>query len=94
MNRYDIEFVKYVIAFLLVAGTGMSAFWLWLRSRARPLADVDRMVEALRADHEQVQAELAARIAELEERVDFAERRLIEQPRASRSPQSPVRTPV
>ena len=35
MDPADIVFFKAVISFVLVAGTGMSAFWLWLRERRR-----------------------------------------------------------
>jgi hypothetical protein len=35
MDPSDIAFIKGVITFVLVAGTGMSAFWLWLRERRR-----------------------------------------------------------
>jgi len=35
MTPPDIVFIKVVIAFVLVAGTGMTGLWLWLRARAR-----------------------------------------------------------
>lgn len=94
MDPSNIAFVKGVIAFLLVAGTAMSGFWLWIRARARPRAEVDRIVEALREDHAQLQAELGTRMAELEERVDFMERRLVQERESARLPQPPTRTPV
>lgn len=95
MDPYDKEFIRYVIAFLLVAGAGIGTFWLWLRSPARPAAGLEKMVEALREENAQLQAELGSRIAELEERVDFAERQLVQERQASRLPQQPkARTPV
>lgn len=95
MNPSDVVFVKGVIAFLLVASTGVGTFWLWLRSRAKVPSDFDRIVEGLREENAQFQADQAARMAELEERVDFAERQLVQERQASRLPQPPkARTPV
>lgn len=94
MDQSTVAFVKAVIAFLLVAGTGMSGFWLWLRARARPLPELERLVEGLREENAQMHAELGGRIAELEERVDFTERRLVQERRAGELPSSRVPTPV
>ena len=95
MDPTDVAFVKGVITFLLVAGTGMSTFWLWLRSRARTPSDFDNMLEGLREENAHFQADLAARMAELEERVDFAERQLVQERQASRLPEpSETRTPA
>lgn len=95
MDPSDIMFVKGVIAFLLVAVTGVGTFWLWLRSRARPASDFDRLLASVREENAQFHADLAARMAELEERVDFAERQLVRERQAARLPQPPkARTPV
>lgn len=95
MDPSNVAFVKSVIAFLLVAGTGVGTFWLWLRSRAKAPSDFDRTIEGLREENAQFQADLAARMAELEERVDFAERQLVQERQASRLPLPPkARTPV
>jgi hypothetical protein len=94
MDPSDIGFLKAVVAFALVAGTGLSAVRLWLRARTQPLPELDRIVEALREDNARLQAELGARMAELEERVDFAERRLVQEREAPRLPPSLLRTPV
>lgn len=95
MDPSDIVFVKAVIAFLLLAGTGMTAFWLWLRARTRASADPTKLLDGLREENAQFQADLNARMAELEERVDFAERRLVQERDAARLPQPPKpRTPV
>ena len=95
MDPSDVVFVKAVIAFVLVAGTGVGTFWLWLRSRAGHPANLDRAIEGLREENAQLQAELAARMAELEERVDFTERRLVQERQAAPLPQPPkARTPV
>ena len=95
MSPEDVVFVKVVISFVLVAGTGMMAFWLWLRARARATPDLSKLLDAVREENAQLQADLNARMAELEERLDFTERRLVQEREAVRLPQPPkARTPV
>jgi hypothetical protein len=94
MDPSDVAFVKGVIAFVLVAGTGMSAFWLWLRERRRGRPETEKVVEALREENATIQAALEARIVELEERVDFVERRLVQAPKADLLPPRRATTPV
>jgi hypothetical protein len=95
MSPGDIFFVKAVIVCVLVAGTGMTGFWLWLRARARAAPDLSKLVASVREENAQLQADLSARMAELEERVDFTERRLVQERQPVRLPQPPkARTPV
>ena len=95
MSPPDIVFIKAVIAFLLLAGTGMTGFWLWLRARGRPAPDLNKVLDSVREENAQFQADLSARMAELEERVDFTERRLVQERDVVRLPQPPkARTPV
>jgi hypothetical protein len=94
MDPVDIAFIKGAVAFVLLAGTGMGAWWLWLREQHRGRPDADRIVEALREENAALQSDLAARIGEIEERVDFVERRLVQPPRAEPLPQSRIPTPV
>jgi hypothetical protein len=94
MDPYDVAFVKAVIAFVLVAGTAVGTFWLWLRARPRSRPDLERALDALREDNMRLQAELDVRMADLEGRVDFVERRLVQQPQPARLPEAPARTPV
>jgi hypothetical protein len=95
MSPSDIAFVKAVIAFVLLAGTGMTGFWLWLRARARVAPDISKFLDSVREENAQLQTDLSARIAELEERVDFTERRMVQEREPARLPQSPkARTPV
>ena len=95
MDRADIVFIEVVIAFVLVAGTGMTAFWLWLRARGRSAPDLSKVLDAVREENAQLHADLIARMVELEERVDFTERRLVAEREAARLPQPPkARTPV
>lgn len=85
MNPDFLHFLRVVIVFGMVTGTG--AFWIWLRERRRTLPGADRVELAQLkqdSDHhaaalEEAQdtlASLTAQIAELQERVDFAERLL------------------
>jgi hypothetical protein len=89
-----VAFIRAVIAFVLLAGTGLTAFRLWLRARPPVPRDLERTLDALREENAQLNADLTARLAELEERVDFTERRLVQgreparlpEPRKSRTP--------
>ncbi|HEY3115573.1 MAG TPA: hypothetical protein VGK54_02420 [Chloroflexota bacterium] len=95
MSPPDIVFLKAVIAFVLVAGTGMTGFWLWLRARPRAAPDLSKFLDSVREENAQLEADLSARIAELEERVDFTERRMVQEREPARLPQPPkARTPV
>ena len=95
MSPADIVFIKVVISFVLVAGTGMTGFWLWLRARARAAPDLRKVLDSVREENAQLEADLSARIAELEERVDFTERRMVQEREPARLPQPPrARTPV
>lgn len=89
MSPEDVLFFKAIIAFVLVAGTGMTAFWLWLRARGRSAPDLTKALDAVREENAQLHADLNARMAELEERVDFAERRLVAEREVARLPQPP-----
>lgn len=94
MEASTAAFIKGVIAFVLVAGTGMSALVLWLRERRRGRPDVDKIVEALREENAVLQSELDARLIELEERVDFVERRFVQAPKGELLPPRRMTTPV
>jgi hypothetical protein len=95
MGPGDVAFIRAVIAFVLLAGTGLTAFWIWLRAKARAIPDFDRTLDALRDENAQLNADVSARIAELEERVDFAERRLTQPREPARLPEPRrPRTPV
>ncbi len=94
MDPTDIGFIKAVVAALVMAGTVSGAVRLWLRVRARPLPDTNRLVEELRDENAQLRSELEAHMAELEARVDFTERRLVQERTATRLPLSRIQTPV
>ena len=94
MDPSAISFVKAAIAFILVAGAGLSVFKLWLLSRVRSAPDVERLIEGMREENAYLHSDLVARLAELEERVDFAERRLMQEGGHDRLPSPHERTPV
>ena len=57
MTPSDIVFVKAIISFVLVAGTGMMAFWLWLRARGRSAPDLSKLLDAVREENTQLHAD-------------------------------------
>src|ERR1043166_7077126 len=87
MSPPDIAFLKAVIAFVLMAGAGVTGFLLLLRGRGRGAADLSKFLDSGREENAQLQADLSARIAELEERVDFTERRMVQEREPARLPQ-------
>jgi hypothetical protein len=89
MDPSTVAFIKGAIAFLMVSGTGMAGCWLWFRLRATYRADRSTEIDALREDHLRFEAELGSRMAELEERVDFVERRLVQERPPAQLPQRP-----
>ncbi len=91
MDRSVIGFIEGIVAFMVLAATGMSAYSLWLRSRAQARPELDNSaLDALREEN----SELRARLAEVEERVDFVERRLVQEQQPPRLPKQPERTPT
>ena len=94
MDHADIAFVKGVIAFLLLSGTSMTGLWLWFRLRATYRGDAQAMIDALKDEHARLEAEMASRMAELEDRVDFVERRLVQGRPPTNLPPHKERTPV
>ena len=95
MDASMIAFIKAVIAFLLVAGTGMTGLWLWFRLRSTYRSDAQHgMLDTLRDEHARLEAELGSRMAELEDRVDFVERRLVQGRPPTNLPSERERTPV
>jgi hypothetical protein len=93
MAPADVAFVKAIIAFGLLAVTGLTGWWLRLRGRALPDAGLRDEIAALRNEVEILRAEAESRLPELEERMDFVERALVNPDRAPRL-QSRHTTPV
>jgi hypothetical protein len=87
MNPDIRDFVEAVVGFIVIAATGLTAVKIWLQERRRTLPGADHVEIAQLKEHleqhaaglEEAQSALAsqaAQIAELQERVDFAERLL------------------
>ncbi len=88
-------FIKGVMAFVLLAGTGMTGVWLWFRLRAAYRSDGQQaVIDTLRDENARLEAELGSRMAELEDRVDFVERRLVQGRPPTNQPSERERTPV
>jgi hypothetical protein len=86
-----VPFLEGVVAFIVIAGTVEHGVSLWLRHRAQRRPELDGAgIETLREEN----SELRTRVAELEERVDFVERRLVREQPPLRLPNEPERTPV
>ena len=94
MDPSTVAFFKGVIAFLLVSGTGMAGVWLWFRIRSTFRTDAQPVIDALRDEHARLEAEIGSRMTELEDRVDFVERRLVQGKPPTNLPPRPERTPV
>ena len=94
MDQSMIAFIKGVIAFLLISGTGMTGVWLWFRLRATYRGDAQAVIDALKDEHARLEAEMSSRMAELEDRVDFVERRLVQGRPPNNLPPHKERTPV
>ncbi len=94
MDPSTVAFIKFIVGLIAVSAVGMSGIQLWFRIRASSRPNSDAAIDALREDHARLEAELGGRMAELEERVDFVERRLVQERPPAQLPQRPERTPV
>jgi len=94
VDTFDVAFLKGVITFILLAGTTLGAWRMWLRTRYSLQPTAESLLEELREDNAQLRRELDARLAELEERVDFTERRMLQERALQRLPGQTARTPV
>lgn len=94
MDPSNVAFIKAVISFLLVSGTAMTGIWLWFRLRATYRHESRSAIDALREEQARLEAELGSRMAEIEDRVDFVERRLVQGRPPASLPQERERTPV
>jgi hypothetical protein len=93
MDPTDVAFIKGAVAFALLAATGLSAYWLRLRARLQAQRELPPL-DAVHDDMAQLRASLDARLLEVEERLDFAERRLIQESREVREEHPRALTPV
>src|SRR6266481_8296868 len=84
MDPENANFVRYCTAFVLVSGTAMCGISLWFKSRHLPRGESDPEVLALRDEQARLEADLGSRIMDLEQRLDFVERRLVQERRLAR----------
>lgn len=94
MDPSTVAFIKGIVAFVVVATVGMAAVQLYFRIRAGSRSDSNAAIDALKDEHARLEAEMASRMAELEDRVDFVERRLVQGRPPTNLPPRPERTPV
>ena len=88
MDHSVVAFLEGVVAIIVLAAIGERGVSLWLRARAQRRPQLDSSAfDALHQENE----ELRARVGELEERLDFVERRLVQPPRLANETE---RTPV
>lgn len=97
MDPTTLEFFAPFIGLTILCATGLTAYWLRLRAKhsADPGAE-ERLraeLDEVRASLESLRDALGGRMAELEERADFAERLLTQGRAAPPVPQEPS-TPV
>lgn len=93
MDADTVAFLKGIVMFIVLAGAGLSAYRLRLRAREIASSADDDAIEHLREENTQLRAEIEAQVAELDERVDFVERRLVQDQERPRLP-APTRVPT
>jgi hypothetical protein len=94
MDPSTARFIQYCTAFILVSGTVMTGIRLWFKYRHLPPGS-DPEILALRDEQARLEADLGSRIMELEQRLDFVERRLVQEQRPARLPEPPkAKTPA
>jgi len=93
MDPSTAAFFRGLTGFVVLAGTIMGGIWLYFNIRAKYRAP-NSAIDALRDDNARLEAELGSRMAELEDRVDFVERRLVQGKPPVNLPPKPERTPV
>jgi Tfp pilus assembly protein PilO len=94
MQPDDVAFLKAMIMLVVAGVFGVAVYWLRLRHRGQSRPELEQEVAAMGEDHAALREALEARLAELENRLDFAERQLVQRPPAPRLVERPARTPV
>jgi len=76
MTQAMMEMLAAMSAVTVICAGGLVGYWMTLRHRRR-MAELQRGGDDLRAELDELRDEVVARLNELNERVDFAERLLI-----------------
>lgn len=91
MGPDEIAFIKAVVLLVIGVGAARTGVQLWIRARHRTLAEADtQAIAELREDQQQLQTY----VMELEERLDFTERRLLQYDEPPTNPEPRQLTPV
>ena len=95
MEQGFLELIKISVVFMLPATTCLIALRMYLGHRARTRGTSDTALEALLEENAALRADFDARVTELEERVNFVERRLVQEGDRPQLPsRSRIPTPV
>lgn len=90
MGPNEIAFAKAMVFLFLFAGTGLTFYSIRLRHKSHANPQLENDLQDQLDEEMRRRAALESRLAELEERVDFTERRLVQKGR----PELPATTPV
>ena len=81
VGQFEIAFGKMVVLGIMFLGSAFTFYSLRIKQKALEKRDLlEHEIEALREENAEQRAAFDARIAEMEERLDFVERRIV-QPR-------------
>ena len=94
MDPSTLAFAKGIALLVTVAGTALTGFRLWLVHRRTAEPGADQRIDVLHEHQAQLEDAVEARLAELESRLDFAERQLLQHPAERRLPDVRMVTPV
>ena len=94
MDPSTLAFAKGLALLVTVAGSALTGFRLWLVHRRTAEPGTDRRIETLHEHQAQLEDAVESRLAELESRLDFAERQLLQHPSDRALPDVRMVTPV
>jgi Flp pilus assembly protein TadB len=81
VDRAISDIIIAVVSVSIIAGATLFGYWLSLGARREARRSRSLEAEQLQADLEAIRADLGAQIAELQDRLEFAERLLAQGPR-------------
>ena len=94
MGQFEIAFAKMVVLATMVIGSCFTFYSLRLRHKARDTRKLERELDALHEETAGHRAAFEARIAEMEERLDFVERKMVQPKPEPRRIEPRIATPV
>ena len=94
MDPSTVAFIKAVVSFALLAGTGLTAYWLRSRVRAtRAASQLPEEVDRLNVELQDLRRLLETELPDVQERLNFVERHIARLPLPPRQDR-PEPTPV